>query len=158
MKPLVLLVASLCLLQAAFGKDVAVADAFLVSLPGTAKEQARSSQSGNVPDSILPRYSDASFQLSMYRWSNVKPDLPLGQVPRQWAQGKDWVSVSDVSEGKTDAGIPYVTFKTRIVRDERRPFDSVMTVLRSSTGEAYMFQMTGDTQTINTVLKSIKNK
>lgn len=94
----------------------------------------------------------------MYRWSNVKPDLPLGQVPRQWAQGKDWVSVSDVSEGKTDAGIPYVTFKTRIVRDERRPFDSVMTVLRSSTGEAYMFQMTGDTQTINTVLKSIKNK
>ena len=65
---------------------------------------------------------------------------------------------SAISEGRTDSGIPYVTFRTRIVRDERRPFDSTMTVLRSPNGEAYMFQMTGDKKAIDAIRKSIKNK
>jgi hypothetical protein len=158
MKPLVLLVAFLCLLQASSGKDVAVADTFIISLPDTAKEQSRSQQSDNVPDTILRKYSAASFQLSTYRWPNVKPDVPLNQIPEQWKNNKEWASVSSISEGKTDSGILYVTFRTRIVRDGRPPFDSEMTVLRASTGEAFMFQMTGDAKAIDAIRKSIRNK
>jgi len=158
MKPLVLLVAFLCLLQASSGEDVAVADAFIISLPDTAKEQSRSQQSDNVPDTILRKYSDASFQFSMYRWPNVKVDVPLKQIPKQWKKNKEWASVSDISEGKTNSGIPFVTFNTRIVRDSRPPFDSVMTVVRAPTGEAFMFQLTGDAKAIHAIRKSIRNK
>lgn len=63
-----------------------------------------------------------------------------------------------MSEGKTASGIPFVVFNTRIVRTNRPPFDSVMTVLRSSTGEAYMFQMTGDTTVIDDIRKSTRYK
>ena len=158
MKHLLLVFAFLSLIHSSSGNDVAVADAFIVSLPDTAKKQARSTQSASLPDTILDKFSDASFQLSIYRWPQVKADVPLKQVPEQWAQNKEWVSVSHISQGKTDSGIPYVTFNTRMVRGERPPFDSVMIVLRSSTGEAYMFQMTCETKTIDAIRRSIKNK
>ena len=158
MKNLLLVFAFLSLIHSSSGNDVAVADAFVVSLPDTVKKQARSAQSASIPDTILDKFSDASFQLSIHRWPQVKADVPLKQVPEQWAQNKEWASVSDISEGKTASGIPYVTFKTRIVRDERRPFDSEMTVLRSPAGKAYMFQMNGETKAINAIRKSIKNK
>ena len=146
------------LIHASFGKDVAVGDAFTISLPDTVKEQTRSQHSYGFPDTILPKYHDDSFQLFMYRWPDVKPTVPLNQIPELWAKNKEWASVSDITEGKTDAGILYVTFKTRIVEDQRRPFDSVMTVLRSSSGEAYMFQMTGDGGTIDAIRDTIKHK
>lgn len=158
MKNLLLVFVLLSLIHSSSGNDVVVTDTFIVSLPDTAKKQTRSAQSTGIPDTILDKFGDASFQLSIYRWPQVKADVPLKQVPEQWAQNKEWASVSDISEGKTDSGIPYVTFKTRIVRDERRPFDSTMTVLRSPTGAAYMFQMTGDTKAIDAIRKSIKNK
>jgi len=158
MKNLLLVFVLLSLIHSSSGNDVVVTDTFIVSLPDTAKKQTRSAQSTGIPDTILDKFGDASFQLSIYRWPQVKADVPLKQVPEQWAQNKEWASVSDISEGKTDSGIPYVTFKTRIVRDERRPFDSTMTVLRSPTGTAYMFQMTGDTKAIDAIRKSIKNK
>jgi len=156
MRNLLLFFAFFSLLDLSSGSDVAIGDAFIVSLPDTAKKQTRSAQPTSIPDTILDKFSDASFQLSIYRWPQVNADVPLKQVPEQWTQNKEWASASDISEGRTDSGIPYVTFKTRIVRDERRPYDSEMTVLRSSTGEAYMFQMTGDTKTIDAVRKSIK--
>jgi len=158
MKNLLLVLALLSLIHSSSGNEVAVADAFIVSLPDTATKQARPAQSASIPDTILDKFSDASFELSIYRWPQVKADVPLKQVPEQWAQNKEWASVSDISEGKTKSGIPYVTFKTRIVRDERRPFDSTMTVLRSQAGKAYMFQMTGKTTAIDAIRKSIKNK
>ena len=158
MKNLLLVFVLLSLIHSSSGNDVVVTDTFIVSLPDTAKKQTRSAQSTGIPDTILDKFGDASFQLSIYRWPQVKADVPLKQVPEQWAQNKEWASVSDISEGKTDSGIPYVTFKTRIVRDERRPFDSTMTVLRSPTGTAYMFQLTGDTKAIDAIRKSIKNK
>jgi len=157
MKNLLLVFVLLSLIHSSSGNDVVVTDTFIVSLPDTAKKQTRSAQSTGIPDTILDKFGDASFQLSIYRWPQVKADVPLKQVPEQWAQNKEWASVSDISEGKTDSGIPYVTFKTRIVRDERRPFDSTMTVLRSPTGTAYMFQLTGDTKAIDAIRKSIKN-
>ena len=158
MKHLLLVFAFLSLIHPSSGNDVAVADAFIVSLPDTAKKQARSAQSESIPDTILDKFSDASFQLSIYRWPQVKADVPLKKVPEQWKQNKEWASVSAISKGMTDSGIPYVTFKTRIVRDEHRPFDSIMTVLRSLSGGAYMFQLTGDTKAIYAIRKSIKNK
>lgn len=158
MKLLFLALALLGLIHPSSGKDVAVEDAFIVSLPDTAKKQTRSVQSTSIPDTILDKFGDASFQLSIYRWPHVKADVSLNKIPEQWTQNKEWASVSAISEGRTDSGIPYVTFRTRIVRDERRPFDSTMTVLRSPNGEAYMFQMTGDKKAIDAIRKSIKNK
>ena len=158
MRTFLLVIAFMGLIRASSGKDIDVADTFIISLTDTAKKQSRSAQSASIPDTILDKFSDASFQLSIYRWPQVKADVPLKQVPEQWAQNKEWVSVSHISQGKTDSGIPYVTFNTRMVRGERPPFDSVMTVLRSSTGEAYMFQMTGETKTIDAIRRSIKNK
>ncbi len=158
MKHLLLVFAFLSLIHTSSGNDVVVADGFIVSLPDTAKKKVQSVQSASIPDTILDKFSDASFQLSIYRWPQVKAVVPLKKVPEQWKQNKEWVSVSAISEGRTDSGIPYVTFKTRIVRDERRPFDSIMTVLRSPTGGAYMFQLTGDTKAIDAIRKSIKNK
>ena len=158
MKYLLLVFAFLSLIHSSSGNDVAVADAFIVSLPDTAKKQTRSAQSARIPDTILDKFSDASFQLSIYRWPQAKADVPLKKIPEQWTQNKEWASVSAISEGRTDSGIPFVTFKTRIVRDERQPFDSIMTVLRSPTGAAYMFQMTGDMKAIDAIRKSIKNK
>jgi hypothetical protein len=158
MKHLLLVFAFLSLIHPSSGNDVAVADAFIVSLPDTAKKQTRSAQSAIIPDTILDKFSDDSFQLSIYRWPQVKADVPLKKIPEQWTQNKKWASVSAISEGRTNSGIPYVTFKTRIVRDERRPFDGIMTVLRSPTGAAYMFQMTGDTKAIDAIRNSIKNK
>lgn len=158
MKYLLLAFAFLSLIRSSSGYDVDLADAFIVSLPDTAKKQSRSAQSASIPDTILDKFSDASFKLSIYGWPQAKADVPLKKIPEQWTQNKEWASVSAISEGRTDSGIPYVTFKTRIVRDERQPFDSVMTVLRSPTGAAYMFQMTGDTKAIDAIRKSIKNK
>ena len=158
MKSLLLSIALFSLIHVSSGKEVAVGDAFTISLPDTAKEQTRSLHSYGLPDTILPKYHDDSFQLYMYRWPSVKPSVPLNQIPEQWAKNKEWASVSAITEGKTDTGIPYVTFKTRIVKDQRRPFDSDMTVLRSSSGEAYMFQMTGDRKTISAIRNTIKNK
>lgn len=142
----------------AYGKDVAVEKAFVLSLPHTAKERSRSPQGENYPDTILAKYFGDSFQLHIYRWPNIKASVPLDQIPGQWIQNKKWASLCGISEGRTDAGIPYVTFNTRIVRDNRPSFDSVMTVLRSTTGEAYMFQMTGDTTVIDAIRKSIRYK
>ena len=158
MRILLLVFTCLNLIHASSCKDVVVADIFIISLPDTAKEQQRSAHLGNIPDTILQKYSDALFQLSMYRWPNIEAAVPLKQIPEQWTQNKKWALVSGISEGKTDSGIPYVTFNTRIIRDERRPFDCVMTVLRSSTGQAYMFQTIGETKTIDAIRKSIKNK
>lgn len=141
-----------------YGKDVAVEEAFVLSLPDSAKQGLRSPQGENYPDTILAKYFDDSFQLHMYRWPSIKGSVPLDQIPGQWIQNKKWVSVSGISEGKTDSGIPYVTFNARIVRDNRPAFDSVMTVLRSPTGEVYMFQMTGDTTAIDAIRKSIRYK
>ncbi|MFZ4776672.1 MAG: hypothetical protein ACOYM3_14975 [Terrimicrobiaceae bacterium] len=148
----------LSLLQASFGKDVSIAHAFALSLPDTAKEDIRPRHPDVYPDTFLPKYDGDSFQLFMYRWPEVNASVPLAQIPEQWGKTKEWASVFGISEGKTDSGIPYVTFNTRMVRDERPPFDSVMTVLRSSTGEAYLFQMTGDTKAIDAIRKSIKIK
>ena len=158
MKSLLLIIVLFSMISPSLGKDVAVGDAFTVSLPDTAKEQTRSQHSYGFPDTVLPKYHDDSFQLFMYRWPEVKASALLNQIPEQWAKGKAWASISAITEGKTESGIPYVTFNTRMVRDERPPFDSVMTVLRSSTGEAYMFQMTGDKKAIDAIRKSIKNK
>jgi len=94
----------------------------------------------------------------MYRWPDVKASVPLKGIPEQWAKNKKWASVSSINEGRTDSDIPYVTFKTRIVEGDQRPFDSFMTVLRSATGSAYMLQMVGDTKAIDAIRKSIKNK
>lgn len=140
------------------GKDIAVEDAFVLSLPDTAEERSRSPQGKNYPDTILDKYSGESFQLHTYRWPNIKGSIPLDQIPGRWIQNKKWASVSGMSEGKTASGIPFVVFNTRIVRTNRPPFDSVMTVLRSSTGEAYMFQMTGDTTVIDDIRKSTRYK
>lgn len=156
MKRLLFLITFLSLIHASFGKDVAVADAFILALPDTAKEQNRPRQDADYPDTILEKYHGTSFQLNMYRWPNVNASVPLKLIPEQWAKNKEWASVSEIVEGLTDSGIPYVTFNTRMVRDERPPFDSMMTVLRSSTGEAFMFQMTGDTKTIDAIRKSIR--
>lgn len=158
MKHLLLLVTLLSLIHTSSGKEFAVSDAFIISLLDTAKEQSRSPQSDDHPDTILPKYYGDSFQLSIYRWPNVTPSVPLKHIPEQWRKNKEWASVSGIAEGKTNSGIPYVTFNARIVRDERRPFDSVMTVLRSANGDAFMFQMTGDTKAIDAICKSIKNK
>jgi hypothetical protein len=158
MKSILLVLAFFSLINLSSGNDVAIGDAFFVSLPESARKQTQSAQSASIPDTILEKFSDASFQLSIYRWPKVKADVALKQIPEQWTQNKEWASASDISEGKTDSGIPYVTFKARILREGRQPFDSVMTVLRSSTGEAYMFQMTGDTKTVDLVRKSIKRK
>jgi len=99
-----------------------------------------------------------SFWLGIYRWPNVKADSPPNQIPEQWKQGKEWALISEIVEGSTASGIPYVTFKARMVRDGREPFDSIMTVLRSSSGAAFMFQMTGDAETIDAIRKSIRNQ
>ena len=157
MKLHLLTIALFSLIHASFGKDVTVGDAFIISLPDTAKEQTQSQHSYGFPDTILPKYHDDSFQLFMYRWPAMKA-YPLNRIPQQWATNKEWASISAITEGTTDSGIPYVTFTTRIAEDNRRPFDSVMTVLRSSTEEAYMFQMTGDKKAIDAIRKSIKNK
>jgi len=157
-KIILFLVSFLGSAQTSFCKDVVLAGIFVVSLPDTAKEQHKNLRPDSHPDKDLPRYSDASFQLSVFRWPNIKPCLPLKQIPEEWTKNKEWASVSNISEAKTDSGIPYVTFNTRIIRDNRPPFDSVMTVLRAPNGEALMFQMTGEVKSINAILKSIRNK
>ena len=158
MRTLLLVIAFLGLIRASSAKDIDVADAFIISLPDTAKEQSRPLHPGEYPGAVLPKYHGDSFQLFMYRWREVKATVPLKLIPEQWAKNKEWASVTSISEETTDSGIPYVTFNTRMVRDEGHPFDSMMTVLRSSTGEVFMFQMTGETKTIDAIRRSIKNK
>ena len=142
----------------AYGREVSVDNAFTVSIPDTSVERTRSNDTQNLPDTILSKYYNNAFQLSMYRWSAIKASVPMDQVPYQWIKHKKWASVSEVSEGKTDSGIPYVSFKTRITQDSRPHYDSVMTVVRSDKGEAYMFQMTGAPKTLEAIRKSIRFK
>ena len=156
MRTLLLVIAFLGLIRVSSGKDIDVADAFIISLPDTAKEQIRPLHPGEYPGAVLPKYHGDSFQLFIYRWREVKSSVPLKLIPEQWVKNKEWASVTGISEETTDSGIPYVTFNTRMVRDEGHSFDSVMTVLRSSSGEAFMFQMTGDEKAINAIRKSIK--
>lgn len=144
------------LIQTPLAKEFAIDDAFIVSLPADGKERALSDQAENAPDSIRQKFRSDSFHLSIYRWSDIEPHTPLKQIPKQWARSKEWATVSAISEGKTDSGIPYVRFNTRIIQDNRRPFDSVMTVLRSSTDQAFMFQMWGDPKTVDATLNSIR--
>lgn len=158
MKRLACALALFALSQASYGKDVTVGEAFTISVPDYAEEETRSDHSYSFPDTILQKYKGDTFQLQTYRWPSVKADTPLQQIPEQWKQGKEWALISGIVEGSTASGIPYVTFKARIVRDGRDPFDSIMTVLRSSTGEAFMFQMNGNAKTIDAIRKSIRNK
>jgi hypothetical protein len=157
LKALLFLVALLGFLHTSSCKDITVADAFIISLPDSAKERTHP-QHGSFPDSILAKYYDASFQLFMYRWRNVNPSVPLNQIPKQWAKTKDWASISHVELGKSDSGIPYVKFNARMTRNERGPFDSVMTVFRSATDETFLLQMIGDTKSADAIRKSIQNK
>jgi len=141
-----------------YGNDVTVDKAFVLSLPDTSKERSRSPRGENDPDTILNKYFGDSFQLHIYRWPHIKASVPLDQIPESWVHNKKWASVSGVSDGKTDSGIPYVSFNARIIRDNLPAFESVMTVLRSPEGEAYMFQMSGDRKAIDAIRNSIKNK
>lgn len=138
------------------GKDVSVEDAFAISLPDSAKQKIRSPKSDNLPDTVLDKYSGNSFQLQMYRWPNISTSEPIDQIPQRWIKDKKWASVSEISVGETASGIPYVTFNAQINRDNLPPSKSVMTVLRSSKGVAYMFQMNGDPGTIATIRQSIR--
>lgn len=144
------------LIQTPLAKEFAIDEAFIVSLPPDVKERPLSERPDNAPDSIRQKFRTDSFHLSIYRWSDIKPHTPLKQIPKQWAQSREWATISAISEGKTDSGIPYIRFHTRINQDNRRPFDSVMTVLRSSTGKAFMFQMWGDPKVINATIQSIR--
>lgn len=141
-----------------YGKEIAVEDAFTFSLPDTAKERARPTGDEKCPDTILSKYYCDDFQLGIYRWPSIKASVPIGRIPHEWIKNKEWASVSGVSEGRTALGTPYVTFNTRITRTGRPPYDSVMTVLRSKKGEAYMFQMTGNPKTMAAVQRSIRFK
>jgi hypothetical protein len=158
MKRLACTLALFALSQSSYGKDVTVGEAFKISVPDSTEEQTRSDHSYGFPDTILQKYKGDSFQLHIYRWPNVKADSPLKQVPEQWKQGKKRALISDIVEGNTASGIPYVTFKARIDREARDPFDSIMTVLRSSNGDAFMFQMTGDLKAIDAIRQSIRIK
>jgi hypothetical protein len=142
----------------ASAKDVSVEDAFTISLPDTAKERTRPTDNNRYPDTILSKYYGDAFQLSMYRWPSIKASVPLNLIPYEWIKNKEWASVSGVSEGKTDSGVPYVTFSTRITLRSRPPYDSAMTVLRSAKGVAYMFQMNGDSKTLEAIRQSIRIK
>jgi hypothetical protein len=158
MKLLAFALTLFALSQSSYGKDITVGEAFTVSVPDSAVEQPRSDHSYGVRDTILQKYKGDSFWLGIYRWPNVKADSPPNQIPEQWKQGKEWALISEIVEGSTASGIPYVTFKARMVRDGREPFNSIMTVLRSSSGAAFMFQMTGDAETIDAIRKSIRNQ
>ena len=142
----------------AYGRDVSVEDAFKITLPDSSIERTRVTNSEKLPNTILAKYHNDAFNLSMYRWSTINASVPLDQIPYQWKKNKEWASVSNVSEGKTDSGIPYVTFNTRITQGARPHYDSVMTVVRSEKGDAYMFQMTGDPKTLEEIRKSIRFK
>ena len=61
MKHLVLLFALLSLIHSSSGSDVTIADAFIVSLPDTAKKHAQSAHSASVSDTILDKFSDTSW-------------------------------------------------------------------------------------------------
>jgi hypothetical protein len=140
------------------GKDVFVENAFRISLPDTAIERKRPTDNESYPDTILSKYYGDAFQLSMYRWPTIKASVPLMEIPNEWIKNKSWASVSGVSEGKTDSGVPYVTFNTRITFNHRPHYDSMMTVLRSAKGTAYMFQMNGAPKILEAVRQSIRIK
>lgn len=142
----------------AYGRDVSVEDAFKITLPDSSIERTRATNSEKLPNTILAKYYNDAFNLSMYRWSTINAYVPLDQIPYQWIKNKEWASVSNVSEGKTDSGIPYVTFNTRITQGSRPHYDSVMTVVRSEKGDGYMFQMTGDPKILEILRKSIRFK
>jgi len=142
----------------AYGRDVSVDDAFRITLPDSSIERTRVTNSEKLPNTILAKYHNDAFNLSMYRWSTINASVPLDQIPYQWKKNKEWASVSNVSEGKTDSGIPYVTFNTRITQGARPHYDSVMTVVRSEKGDAYMFQMTGDPKILEAIRQSIRFK
>ncbi len=158
MKSHFLVIAFFILIHSSYGKDAAVGDVFLVSLPGSTKEHVPPERLHGSSGAVLQKYGGASFQLHIYRWRNVRADGPLGEIPEQWSHDKDWASVSDVSERQTDSGIPYVMFKTRIAREGRPPFESVMAVFRSPHGEAFMFQFTGDKAVIDAICNSVRTK
>lgn len=153
-----LAIAGLVSVGMVYGKDIAVEDAFTFSLPDTAKERARPTGDTRYPDTVLSKYYCDDFQLSIYRWPSIEASVPIRQIPHEWIKNKEWASVSDVSEGRTDSGIPYVIFNTCITRTGRPPYDSVMAVLRSKKGEAYMFQMTGNPNIMEALQRSIRFK
>ena len=131
-------------------------DAFTICIPDTVKEQAKRAPTDPMFD--LPRYRSEDFEISVYRWPNVKASQSLRSVPKEWSKTKNWATVSNISEAKTKTGVPYVTFQTRMIRYNCPPFDSTMAVIRAASGKAYMFQMTGDQKVINDVCKSIQRK
>lgn len=114
---------------------------FSITVPDTAKiDDDRTKANATV---FYPRVEGPDFSLRIYHWSNVKPGQPLSEAPAAWAANKDWVAISDLTEGRSDHGVPYVSFRTRMTSQDRAPFDSVMTLVRTATGDAYMIQIFG---------------
>lgn len=128
---------------------------FSLTVPDTAQIDADRSK-GDV-NIIFPRVEGPDFSLRIYRWTNVPPGQPLAEAPAAWAGNKDWVTISGVTESRSDQGVPYVTFRTRMTREDHAPFDSVMTLIRSGNGDAYMIQIFGPSlDAAPAILRSIR--